>query len=355
MSGESEQGLSIFEWMDDPRFPTVRRHGYDTVAVDAYVRSHATDPERARRDATAIREECDALRREIARLTSDLSAAGVPTDSALAWQVAETLIDADTRAKQALADGDAAADEIRRRAGIEVTALHKRVERELDAIRTARLDAAERDHAAAQREAAEIRAAARTSADSTVSEARQYADQRMRAAQEEAGRLRSETIQAADEARAVADAELAEARRDIEAQRNVQQRDERESHHATRRRAQELADVAEARVRDIEDRARASMAHTREHHDATRAEADQLLRRARRRAEQIRTEAKTAIAHQVTAEVFAIERRETRLIADIERYQRREDGMRARIAELREMSAQLRGIEHESDDDSHAE
>ena len=127
MSGESEQGLSIFDWMDDPRFPTVRRHGYDTVAVDAYVRSHAVDPERARREAEAIREECGALRREIARLTEDLTAAGVPTESALAGQVAEIVIESDSQAKQTLADGDAAAAEIRRRAEVEIAASRDRV------------------------------------------------------------------------------------------------------------------------------------------------------------------------------------------------------------------------------------
>ena len=353
MSGESEQGLSIFDWVDNPGFPTVRRHGYDQVAVDAYVRSHSTDAETARAQAQAAREECESLRREIARLTADLSDAGIPTESALAGQVAEMLIESDTRAKQILASGDADAAEIRGRAEYEASSLRKRVEREIAEIRAARIVNVERDHSDALQASADARTAARSAADDLITTARQEADQRRRSTQEESDGIRATTTRAADEARATADAELAEARRDIEAERTGRQREERESHHATRRRAQELAEQAEGRVREIEDRARQATSAVREHHDASRAEADRELRRARRRAEQILSETKSWLANEVLAETTALDRRKTRLLADIERLQRRESAMRMRVGELRDMAADLRGIEHDPEDDPH--
>ncbi|MDQ6727892.1 MAG: DivIVA domain-containing protein [Actinomycetota bacterium] len=189
------------EKIETKTFPVARR-GYDRAEVDAYLRAVAND---YRMVVDKAREAVSAAQQAAIATTS---ATAVPSFEDIGGRVAGVLSSASQ-----------AAEDIRAEAEQEAAAIRQKAEQErMNAQRAAaeQVAAAQQVKAASEEEAAELTAAARVEASSVIAAAREEAIRIAEDAERSAATLDRTT-------RANTDALLAEARREYEHLRSVQQ------------------------------------------------------------------------------------------------------------------------------------
>src|SRR5680860_1404141 len=136
-----QPGLSIFESANRPTtdsaFPMARRGGYDTDAVDTFLRSRAADFERAEQSAKASKGESDGLRKELATLKETAKAVERPSYSGLGGHAAQLLGLAEQEADDVRSRAIREADDTVKSATEEAAVIRAAAAKEADELRGA--------------------------------------------------------------------------------------------------------------------------------------------------------------------------------------------------------------------------
>ncbi|MCL8252586.1 DivIVA domain-containing protein, partial [Aeromicrobium fastidiosum] len=201
-----QPGLSIFDSSSsDTSFPLARRGGYDSDAVDAWVRTQSAELQRAHESIRSTQSENENLRETIEKLTERVEAVETPSYTGLGNHAAQLL---------GLAEQEA--DDVRNRATREADELLKKAEEEAAMVRaTADHDAEEmRGRAVAELEekrkqlledAEAMHADAIAHTEDLRAQAEREAAQLRLAAEQDAQNMRLGATREVEQARAAAD------------------------------------------------------------------------------------------------------------------------------------------------------
>ncbi|MCW2830886.1 MAG: hypothetical protein JWP31_1578 [Aeromicrobium sp.] len=335
-----QPGLSIFdaaEKASDASFPMARRGGYDSDAVDAWVRSQSAELQRAAEGLQASRDENAELRELIDDLTQRVETVEKPSYTGLGNHAAQLLGLAEQEAEDVRSRAVREADELVKNAEeeavlVRATALHEAEELrgravvELEDKRKQLLDDAEAMHADAVAHAEDLRA-----------QAEREAAQLKLAAEQDAQGMRLGATREVEQARAAADREVTEARRVLAVEKERLAREASENHASATEQTAKLVKDAETRATVADDRARDIMAQAAKARDAATAEATRLLDNARTEAARLVSSA-GAEAQKIRVTATTEAERQTRVLrAEVEELQRRRDGIMAQMGQLRDI------------------
>jgi len=337
----SEQpGLSIFDAASsssDAAFPLARRGGYDSDAVDAWVRTQSAEFQRAAEGLRASQSENEKLREIIEKLKDRVEAVEKPTYTGLGNHAAQLL---------GLAEQEA--DDVRNRAIREADELVKKAEEEAAMVRaTAHHDAEEmRGQAVTELEekrkqlledAEAMHADAVAHTEDLRAQAEREVAQLKLAAEQDSQNMRLGATREVEQARAAADREVTEARRVLAVEKERLAREASENHASAMEQTGKLVKDAETRASAADDRARDIMAQAAKARDAASADAAGLLDNARTESSQLVSGA-NAEAQKIRATATTEAERQTRsLRAEVEELQRKRDGIMAQMGQLRDI------------------
>src|SRR5690625_2869184 len=159
-------GLSILDSADaqSPTFPQVRRGGYDTDAVDAFVRSTRAELDSRKNDldeeqsrAITLQTELNQSRHTVESLQEKLEEVGNPSYKGLGTHAAQLLELAEQEAREVRESAQQEAEDLRAEARQNIEAEHAKAAKQIDDMRvntmadlesrrTELLDSAERQH-----------------------------------------------------------------------------------------------------------------------------------------------------------------------------------------------------------------
>src|SRR5699024_2467459 len=137
-------GLSIFDSADaqSPTFPQIRRGGYDTDAVDAFVRSTRSELESRSKDldeaqsrAITLQTELTQLRQTVESLQEQVEEAGNPSYKGLGAHAAQLLELAEQEAREVRESAQQEADDMRAEARQDIEAEHAKAAKQIDDMR----------------------------------------------------------------------------------------------------------------------------------------------------------------------------------------------------------------------------
>lgn len=336
-----QPGLSIFEAASssaDATFPLARRGGYDSDAVDAWVRTQSAEFQRAAESLKITQNENDNLREVIEKLKERVEAVETPPNYTglghhaaqllgLAEQEAEDVRSRATReADELLKSAEEEAATIRASARHDAEQLRGQAVAELEEKRKQLLDDAEAMHADALAQTADLRA-----------QADREAAQLKLAAEQDAQNMRLSATREVEQARAAADREVTEARRVLAVEKERLAREASENHTSAMEQTGKLVQDAETRAKAADERARDIMAQASKARDAATADAARLLDNARTEAAQLVASA-TAEAEKIRVTTTTDAERETRALrSQVEELQRRRQGIMAQMGQLRDI------------------
>ena len=171
----SEQhGLSIFDAAKnsaEATFPLARRGGYDSDAVDAWVRNQASELTGAAEHVKSLEDENTALRELVNQLKEQAESVDHPSYSGLGGHAAQLLQLAEQEAKDVRSRATREADEVLKKAEEEAALLRTAAAKDSEELRTRAvteledkrrtlLEEAEAKHAEAAAHAEDVRAQA---------------------------------------------------------------------------------------------------------------------------------------------------------------------------------------------------
>jgi hypothetical protein len=340
ISMSEQPGLSIFDSAasaGDASFPLARRGGYDSDAVDAWVRTQTAEFQRVAESLRASQVENENLREIIEKLKDRVEAVEKPTYTGLGNHAAQLL---------GLAEQEA--DDVRNRAIREADELVKKAEEEAAILRaTAQHDAEElRGRAVVELEekrkqlledAEAMHADAVAHTEDLRAQAEREAAQVKLAAEQDAQNARLGATREVEQARAAADREVTEARRVLAVEKERLAREASENHASAMEQTGKLVKDAETRAHAADERARDIMAQAAKARDAASAEAARLLENAKTEASQ-QVSSANAEAQKIRATATTDAERQTRsLRAEVEELQRKRDGIMAQMGQLRDI------------------
>ncbi|AXT85551.1 hypothetical protein C6I20_10345 [Aeromicrobium sp. A1-2] len=335
-----QSGLSIFsaaEKSGDATFPLARRGGYDSDAVDAWVRTQSAEFQRAAESLKTAQAENDNLRDLIEKLKDRDEAVEKPTYTGLGNHAAQLL---------GLAEQEA--DDVRNRAAREAAEVVKKAEEESAIVRATAAHEAEEMRGRAVTEIEEKRkqlledaeamhADALAHTEDLRAHAEREAAQLKLAAEQDSQNMRLGATREVEQARAAADREVTEARRVLAVEKERLAREASENHASATEQTGKMVKDSEARAKSADDRARDIMAQAAKARDAASAEAARLLDNAKGEASQLVTSAQAQAQHiHVTATTDA--ERQTRVLrAEVDDLQRKREGIMAQMGQLRDI------------------
>ncbi|NRQ50095.1 hypothetical protein [Aeromicrobium stalagmiti] len=337
-----QPGLSIFDAADksaDASFPLARRGGYDSDAVDAWVRTQSAELQRAAEGLKTSQAENESLREIIEKLKDRVEAVEKPTYTGLGNHAAQLL---------GLAEQEA--EDVRNRAIREADELVKKAEEEAAMVRAAAHHDAEEMRGQAVTELEEKRkqlledaeamhADALAHTEDLRAQAEREAAQLKLAAEQDSQNMRLGATRDVEQARAAADREVTEARRVLAVEKERLAREASENHASATEQTGKLVKDAETRASAADDRARDIMAQATKARDAASADAARLLDNAKTEASQLVSGA-NAEAQKIRATATTEAERQTRsLRAEVEELQRKRDGIMAQMGQLRDIVA----------------
>ena len=335
-----QPGLSIFDSASSPNdasFPLARRGGYDSDAVDAWVRTQSADFQRTAEALKASHAENENLRELIEKLKDRVEAVEKPTYTGLGNHAAQLLGLAEQEAEDVRNRAIREADELVKKAEeeaamVRATAHHDAEEMrgqavvELEEKRKQLLEDAEAMHADALAHTEDLRA-----------HAEREAAQVKLAAEQDAQNMRLGATREVEQARAAADREVTEARRVLAVEKERLAREASENHASAMEQTGKLVKDAETRASAADDRARDIMAQAAKARDAASAEASRLLDNAKNDASQ-QVSSANAEAQKIRATATTDAERQTRALrSEVEELQRKRDGIMAQMGQLRDI------------------
>jgi cell division septum initiation protein DivIVA len=337
-----QSGLSIFDAAEksgDASFPLARRGGYDSDAVDAWVRTQSAEFQRAAESLKAAQSENDNLRELIEKLKERVEAVEKPSYSGLGNHAAQLLglaeqeaddvrNRASREAEELLAKAKEEAAIVRATANHEAEELRGRAVAELEEKRTQLMEDAEAMHADALAHAEDLRA-----------QAEREAAQLRLAAEQDAQNMRLGATREVEQARAAADREVTEARRVLAVEKERLAREASENHASAMEQTSKLVRDAETRAKAADDRARDVMAQAAKARDAASAEAARLLENAKGQAAQLVSGAGAEAQHIKVSATTDAERQTRLLRVEVEELQRKRDGIMTQMGQLRDIVA----------------
>ncbi|MBC7596121.1 MAG: hypothetical protein H7288_19720 [Kineosporiaceae bacterium] len=355
----SEQpGLSIFDSANRPgeaAFPMARRGGYDTDAVDTFLRSRAADVQHADRQSKSTQQEITRLRKELEELKESAGSVERPSYSTLGGHAAQLL---------GLAEQEA--DDVRDRAVREAEEKTKSAEEEAAIIRTTAAKEAESLRTSAVSELEDKRKQLLEDAESTRAEAESHAEelrsQAVReaahlklAAEQEANNMRVGATRDVEQARAGADREVTEARRVLAVEKERLAREAAESHAAATQQTAKLVADSETRASAAEDRARQILSQANKNRESAGAESAGLLDKAKKEVTTLIASAKADADHIRASAATDVERQTRLLRAEVEDLQRKREGIMAQMGQLRDIVTSFAGGDSTPADKPHEE
>ncbi|MEJ7635139.1 hypothetical protein [Aeromicrobium sp.] len=335
-----QSGLSIFDAAEsagDASFPLARRGGYDSDAVDAWVRTKSADFQRAVESLKAAQGENENLREIVDKLKDRVEAVEKPTYTGLGNHAAQLL---------GLAEQEA--EDVRSRAVREADELVKKAEEEAAMVRAAANHQAEemRGHAVVELEekrkqlledAEAMHAEALAHTEDLRAHAEREAAQVKLAADQDAQNMRLGATREVEQARAAADREVTEARRVLAVEKERLAREASENHASATDQTGKLVKDAETRAKAADDRARDIMAQAVKARDAANADAARLLDNAKTEATQLVSGASAEAQHIRVSATTDAERQTRVLRAEVEELQRKREGIMAQMGQLRDI------------------
>lgn len=335
-----QSGLSIFDAAEksgDASFPLARRGGYDSDAVDAWVRTQSAEFQKAAESLKSVKSENENLRDLIEKLKDRVEAVEKPTYTGLGNHAAQLLGLAEQEAEDVRSRAVREADELVKKAEeeaaiVRATANHEAEEMrgraviELEEKRKQLLEDAEAMHADAIAHTEDLRA-----------HAEREAAQVKLAAEQDAQNMRLGATREVEQARAAADREVTEARRVLAVEKERLAREASENHASATDQTAKLVKDAEARAKAADDRAHDIMAQAAKARDAASAEAARLLDNAKAEATQLVSSASAEAQHIRVSATTDAERQTRVLRAEVEELQRKRDGIMAQMGQLRDI------------------
>lgn len=337
-----QPGLSIFDSSsssNDASFPLARRGGYDSDAVDAWVRTQSAEVQRVTDALRTSQSENETLRETVEKLKDRVEAVETPTYTGLGNHAAQLL---------GLAEQEA--DDVRSRAVREADELVKKAEEEAAMVRaTAHHDAEEmRGRAVVELEqkrkqlledAEAMHAEAAAHSEDLRAQVEREAAQIKLAAEQDAQNMRLGATREVEQARAAADREVTEARRVLAVEKERLAREASENHASAMDQTGKLVQDAETRAKAADERARDIMAQANKTREAAGVDSAKLLDNAKTEAAQHVSSA-NAEAQKIRATATTDAERQTRsLRAEVEELQRKRDGIMAQMGQLRDIVA----------------
>lgn len=335
-----QPGLSIFDSASsssDVTFPLARRGGYDSDAVDAWVRTQSAELHRAADSLRASQAENTELHETVEQLKERVEAVETPNYTGLGHHAAQLLGLAEQEAEDVRSRATREADELVKNAEEEAAMILAAAQHdaeqmrgqavaELEEKRKQLLEDAEAMHADAQAHTEDLRA-----------QAEREAAQLKLAAEQDSQSMRLGATREVEQARAAADREVTEARRVLAVEKERLAREASENHASATEQTAKLVKDAETRATAADARARDIMAQAAAARETAGADAARLLENAKTESAQLVASA-SAEAQKIRTTATTDAERQTRVLrAEVEELQRRREGIMAQMGQLRDI------------------
>lgn len=335
-----QPGLSIFETASSPAdasFPLARRGGYDSDAVDAWVRTQTAEFHRAVESLRVLQGENEDLLETIDKLRERLESIERPDYTGLGHHAAQLLGLAEQEAADVRSRAVREADEVVQTAREEAASILATAGHDAEVMRGEAVSELEERRKQLLDDAEEMRAHAQAHTEDLRAQAEREAAQLKLAAEQDAQNLRLSATRHVEQARAAADREVTEARRVLAVEKERLAREAAENHTSAMEQTGKLVQDAETRAKAADERARDIMAQATKARDAASVDTTRLLENAKTEAAQILTGA-NAEAQKIRVEASAQAERQTRLLrSEVEELQRRREGIMAQMGQLRDI------------------
>ncbi|MGH3459209.1 DivIVA domain-containing protein [Aeromicrobium sp.] len=339
----SEQsGLSIFDAAKnsaEATFPLARRGGYDSDAVDAWVRNQASELSGAADRVKSLENEVSELRETVSQFKERADSVDKPSYTTLGGHAAQLL---------QLAEREA--EDVRTRAAREAEEFVKKAEEEASLLRTAAAKDAEELRTRAVTELEDKRRSLLEEAEAKKAEATAYsedlraqvereASQVRLAAEQDVQNMRLGASREVEQARAAADREVTEARRVLAVEKERLAREASDNHVAASEQTAKLVGDAETRAAAADERARDLMSQATKSRDSASAEAARIVDSAKTEASAIVSNAHAEADHLRATATTSVERETRNLRAEVEDLERKREGILSQMGQLRDIVA----------------
>jgi cell division septum initiation protein DivIVA len=335
-----QSGLSIFDAADksgEASFPLARRGGYDSDAVDAWVRTQSAEFQRAAESLKDVQSENDNLRDIVEKLKDRVEAVEKPTYTGLGNHAAQLLGLAEQEAEDVRSRAVREADELVKKAEEEAAMVRAAANHEAEEMRGRAVVELEEKRKQLLEDAEAMHADALAHTEDLRAHAEREAAQVKLAAEQDAQNLRLGATREVEQARAAADREVTEARRILAVEKERLAREASENHASATEQTGKLVKDAETRAKAADERARDIMAQAAKARDAASAEAARLLDNAKAEASQLVSGASAEAQHIRVSATTDAERQTRVLRAEVEELQRKRDGIMAQMGQLRDI------------------
>jgi cell division septum initiation protein DivIVA len=322
-----------------PTLPTVRRGGYDTAAVDSYLRTASAERAGLAASLTEAQSRLQSLHAEVEALRTKVEENEHPTYAGLGGKASEMLRLAEEQASDVLEEATAHAAQIRQQAQRDAASVKAEAERDAEDMRVVQMRELEESRSRTMADIEAHRTRALAEADDHLASARREAEQHRLAAEQETNALRTSAAREAEQARATADREVQEAMRTLAVEKERLTREAAEHHDSAVAETQRLVAEAEERANAAEQRAHDATEAANAHRAQAAQEAEQLVTRSRREAEQIVSAAKKQADALRNSGHADSERELAALKAEVTRLTRRRDSITAQLSALRDVVA----------------
>jgi hypothetical protein len=335
-----QPGLSIFDAASssgDATFPLARRGGYDSDAVDAWVRTQSAEFQRATEALRSSQAENENLRDTIEKLQDRVEAVETPTYTGLGNHAAQLLGLAEQEAEDVRNRAVREADELIKSAEEEAAIIRASAHHDAEEMRGQGVTELEEKRKQLLEDAEAMHADALAHSEDLRAQAERESAQLKLAAEQDSQNMRLGATREVEQARAAADREVTEARRVLAVEKERLAREASENHASATEQTGKLVKDAETRAKAADDRARDIMAQAAKARDAASVDAARLLDNARTEAAQLVSSA-NAQAQKTRATATTDAERQTRVLrAEVEELQRKRDGIMAQMGQLRDI------------------
>lgn len=335
-----QPGLSIFDTAssaNDASFPLARRGGYDSDAVDAWVRTQSAEFQRLAEGLHSTQAENENLRDTVEKLKERVETVETPSYAGLGNHAAQLLGLAEQEAEDVRTRATRESEELVKNAEEEAALIRATAQHEVEGLRGSAITELEEKRKQLLEDAEAMHADAQAHTDDLRAQAEREAAQVKLAAEQDSQNMRLGATREVEQARAAADREVTEARRVLAVEKERLAREASENHASATEQTGKLVKDAETRANAADERARDIMAQAVKARESATAEAARLLDNAKTEAQQLVSGA-TAEAQKIRVTATTDVERQTRLLrAEVEELQRRREGIMAQMGQLRDI------------------
>lgn len=335
-----QPGLSIFDTAsssNDASFPLARRGGYDSDAVDAWVRTQSAEFQRLAEGLNASQAENESLREDVEKLKEQVETVETPSYAGLGNHAAQLLGLAEREAEEVRTRATRESEELVTNAKEEAALIRATAQHEVEGLRGSAITELEEKRKQLLEDAEAMHADTQAHTDDLRAQAEREAAQVKLAAEQDSQSMRLGATREVEQARAAADREVTEARRVLAVEKERLAREASENHASATEQTGKLVKDAETRAKAADERARDIMAQATKARGAAATEATRLLDNAKLEAQQLLSGA-TAEAQKIRVSATTDVERQTRVLrAEVEDLQRRREGIMAQMGQLRDI------------------